>query len=437
MAPTIDDVSNPFGIYDQRTADWVRRQQAGEDVAGDLLYKGYTFHGIRSIGDPASRTLEFTISTQAKDRYQDTIAVNGWDLANFQRNPVVLWAHSHIRPPVARSPEVGVKSKRLRAVAEFTPAKMSEFNDMVFDMLLRGFLNATSVGFGPMEWNVREDDLAPWGVAYDFTKQELLEFSIVPVPANPECLISAKSGGVDLAPMLGWVEEALDTWAEQDGGIFLPRSAIERTYDILNGERTVLALGVVDDEESEAIMERLRTYDLERTVLTSAVAASVDDPPMPAPEPAPAKDVDPEPAPDPEPAAAVDPAGVEVRFFDENGNPIDEASGFLGEIASIELDGEPFVRTPEPTPDPADPPEPEPRATESTDEVLDEIERMFGLADDVDPEPRSEGDDDDDVFNLIEAAIADGGDEVKEVFRTAIDEAVRSAIAQVRGALPG
>jgi hypothetical protein len=55
-------------------------------------------------------------------------------------------------------------------------------------MVKRGFLRATSVGFRPKRdkysWNEERGGI-------DFEEQELLEFSVVPVPSNPEALLSA------------------------------------------------------------------------------------------------------------------------------------------------------------------------------------------------------------------------------------------------------
>jgi len=51
----------------------------------------------------------------------------------------------------------------------------------------QGVLKATSVGFRPLEYIHAKDVMRAGGL--DFKSQELMEFSVVPVPANPECLI--------------------------------------------------------------------------------------------------------------------------------------------------------------------------------------------------------------------------------------------------------
>jgi len=87
-------------------------------------------------------------------------------------------------------------------------------------------LNATSVGFKPKEWVFNEDRK---GV--DFKTQELLEFSVVPVPSNPEALIEARSAGIDLGPYKEWAEQVLE---DSDPGIWLPRDQVEEIVKLLS-----------------------------------------------------------------------------------------------------------------------------------------------------------------------------------------------------------
>ncbi len=144
---------------------------------------------IKAIDD--SRALDFTISTDSVDRYGDTVAVGGWKLESFRKNPVVLWMHDNTMLPVGRAVNVRVEDGKLKSRVDFTPEKMATFNDIVFDMLKGGFLNATSVGFMPLKYAFVDDPSRRFGI--DFEEQELLEFSIVTVPANPEALIEGRS----------------------------------------------------------------------------------------------------------------------------------------------------------------------------------------------------------------------------------------------------
>ena len=198
--------------------------------------------------DTESRTLDFTISNDTVDSYRDVINADGWVLDRYLKNPVVLWAHSHWTPPVARATNVRVEGKSLKASAEFASRDISTFADDVFKMLKAGFLKATSVGFIPLEWTW-DDERG----GFNFLKQELFEFSIVPVPANPDTLMNAiangRAGDVDLSFLKEWCEQTLDLW-RPDGHVamWVPRHAVEEVHSAINPHSvTVTSTGDVGD----------------------------------------------------------------------------------------------------------------------------------------------------------------------------------------------
>jgi HK97 family phage prohead protease len=178
-------------------------KDGSEGDAAIRVSLGTTF----KAADGESRAATFTISTETVDRMGDTIAVDGWKLEAYRKNPVVLWAHDSTSLPVAKAPKIWTEKTSLKADAEFTPKGMARFNDTVFEMLKGGFLNATSVGFAPLKYAF-VDDPARWS-GIDFLEQELLEFSIVPVPANSEALVESRAAGIDLDPLFDWAAGVL------------------------------------------------------------------------------------------------------------------------------------------------------------------------------------------------------------------------------------
>jgi HK97 family phage prohead protease len=124
------------------------------------------------------RRMRFVISTGGIDRDGDVLMPAGWQLDAYRKNPVVQFAHDYKALPIAKCVDIRATSTGLEAVVEFPPRGTYDFADTVHDMLKGGFLNATSVGFRPIEF---EDDHFRKGKNY--LKQELTEFSIVPVPA--------------------------------------------------------------------------------------------------------------------------------------------------------------------------------------------------------------------------------------------------------------
>lgn len=127
-------------------------------------------------------------STSVIDRHGDTIQQDGWDLKNFKNNPVILWAHNADGEglPIGKSLKTWIDGKGKDAKLRFTCQfdMQDNFAAEVCRKVREGFINCVSVGFLPEEWEqLDEDDF--WS-GYNFTKQELLEISWVPVPANPE-----------------------------------------------------------------------------------------------------------------------------------------------------------------------------------------------------------------------------------------------------------
>jgi hypothetical protein len=55
------------------------------------------------------------------------------------------------------------------------------------------FISACSVGFVPLKYSFSRDPDRPFGI--DFERQELLEVSIVPIPANANALVQGRSAG--------------------------------------------------------------------------------------------------------------------------------------------------------------------------------------------------------------------------------------------------
>lgn len=181
------------------------------------------------------KAFEFIISTQSIDRDGDTINVEGWDVRNFNKNPVLPWAHIYNQPPVGRSLAVWRNNNALNSNAIFTSKELYPFGHMVGKMFEQKFLNAVSVGFDPIKFSFAESN-ERFGI--DFEEQELLEYSPVPVPSNPDALIQARSAGIDLSPMVEWTEQMID-----EGSIIISREKLEKLYANSKSDRLTVDMG--------------------------------------------------------------------------------------------------------------------------------------------------------------------------------------------------
>ncbi|MDE2765938.1 MAG: HK97 family phage prohead protease, partial [Chloroflexota bacterium] len=152
------------------------------------------FGGVRAA--PADGPVTFVASDETEDRMGDVIAADGWELEAYQRNPVFLWAHDYTRAPVGRAVWTGVEGRRLLASVVFAP---TPFAREVETLYRQGFLRAVSVGFRAKAFAFRASSGGGEGVR--FTRQELVEVSAVPVPANPSALAKAMADGLDAPRM--------------------------------------------------------------------------------------------------------------------------------------------------------------------------------------------------------------------------------------------
>ena len=141
------------------------------------------------IGGAAIDTNRYrvTIAANEQARQPPQLDFDGLSLDNYMLNPVVMWAHD----VTGRSPAGGLpvgrtlhvaKSPEGRLVAEFEFLDDDPFAMRVKNAWDKGFLRAASISWLPLETApMRDGDIRD-------TRSDLLEWSIVPVPSDPEAL---------------------------------------------------------------------------------------------------------------------------------------------------------------------------------------------------------------------------------------------------------
>jgi len=133
----------------------------------------------------------FVASTATPDRYDDIVDQKGWDLRAFQRNPVVLFNHNPNQMPIGKG-KAYLKDGALMIDVEFD--KNDPDAQKIESKVRGGFINAVSVGFQPSE-TIPRSRLSAESPYYGktgmyFPKSELLEVSIVTIPANNEATLA-------------------------------------------------------------------------------------------------------------------------------------------------------------------------------------------------------------------------------------------------------
>jgi len=135
------------------------------------------------------RQVEFVISTEAVDTYRTVFKLDGWDLADYTRNPIVCYQHranSDDPDNIIGTSTVRVEGDELIGTVTFEPAEINPRAEKIFQKVQSGTLRMASVGANVQtaRFGVEENEEDP-EVLY-FTKQRLMEWSVVSVGSNPD-----------------------------------------------------------------------------------------------------------------------------------------------------------------------------------------------------------------------------------------------------------
>lgn len=134
--------------------------------------------------------MEFVLSDATVDSYGDIVEPSGWDLRRFKKNPIALFGHSS-GFPIGTWADVRVEDGKLKGRLELAKQGTSFRIDELRKLLEQGVLRAVSVGFRPLKAEPINPEKPYAGQRY--LKQELLETSLVSIPANPAALAVARS----------------------------------------------------------------------------------------------------------------------------------------------------------------------------------------------------------------------------------------------------
>lgn len=142
------------------------------------------FTHVKSV-DIENRLVRAYVSDFNWDRDTERFAKGAWVLDNFKKNPVVLFAHASYNWPVGKCEEILEDETGLLAITRFAD---TEEGEKCLKLFADGILNAFSVGFIPREIAYEDIDKDRRGRV--FVRAELLEYSVVPVPANPGAVVT-------------------------------------------------------------------------------------------------------------------------------------------------------------------------------------------------------------------------------------------------------
>jgi HK97 family phage prohead protease len=151
-----------------------------------IKYKDIQEKMVTKEIDNDALTITHYISTSTPDRYGEIMKPDGCDFSGYRKNPVVFFGHRSRDLPIAKNEKIVIDESGVLAVTKFDT---SDFAKEIFRLNAEGFLNSWSIGFVPkkmksqrLKVNDKEQDylcVEEW---------ELLEYSSVPIPANPDAV---------------------------------------------------------------------------------------------------------------------------------------------------------------------------------------------------------------------------------------------------------
>jgi hypothetical protein len=147
--------------------------------------------GVRDI-EVSESSYAVTIFANEVARDPVELKFDGLQTENYNNNPVVLWSHNNPAVtaasggiPIARTLELKtIGPKSLRASFEFL--ENDPFVARVKNAWDQGFVRAASIAWYPLEYEANAD-----GTGWIDYKSDLLEWSLVPVPADSGALREA------------------------------------------------------------------------------------------------------------------------------------------------------------------------------------------------------------------------------------------------------
>jgi HK97 family phage prohead protease len=148
------------------------------------LRDGYEYEKEEGYEEKENDIYTFVVSTPEVDRYGTIIVPSGIDYQAYLNNPIVLAQHDSDKWPIGRCLGFAMNGENLEATIQIEC--ITEEGKKLNKLINAGFVKAVSVGIIPNEYEEQTIDGQKVTV---YTKSELVEFSVVSVPANRQALL--------------------------------------------------------------------------------------------------------------------------------------------------------------------------------------------------------------------------------------------------------
>ncbi len=144
--------------------------------------------------------MDFVVSDSGLNRYGFRVLTMGILLENFLANPIMFYVHETNKIPIGTWSNLRIEGDKLIATANFD--EEDDFAMKIKAKCEKGILKATSIGFDVIEYSEAARLLLKGQKRPTIVKCDLLEISIVGVPANPRAIRLSNQGFDDQLPYL-------------------------------------------------------------------------------------------------------------------------------------------------------------------------------------------------------------------------------------------
>ena len=167
---------------------------------GNNIHRSFNTSENKRAGEGnESRTFQFIISTETRDRHGTIIKMDAWKLDNYNSNPVVAYMHqtdkgffssTDANPDTILGPgRAFVENGQLIGEVTFEDFDTNPLADKIMKKIISGSLRATSVGFRYNDGHWGDIEKGEDSGTFYYTDVDLLEFSIVNIPSNPDAVM--------------------------------------------------------------------------------------------------------------------------------------------------------------------------------------------------------------------------------------------------------
>lgn len=177
--------------------DEMRKKYAAEEPQADFRVKVGQMTGTKGKApdvDVSARTVSGIITTTTPDNDGEVVVPAGLDMSYFPKRVKTVYLCHDYDKPIGKCRRMEMKDGALWASTFITSTSLGED---VLKMLDEGVIGGFSIGFATKAYGPptdEEEDL--YGEHHTIHRQgRLFEYSITPMPCNPDALVSMVSKG--------------------------------------------------------------------------------------------------------------------------------------------------------------------------------------------------------------------------------------------------